>query len=127
MNHVNALESLLANKAFLAIAKTLGTHDVVEASSILIDSQESNDLVETLYSLKKLVLSEDKDWYETAFGNFGYNWKTFNYLCKDIAERYPLLVNISKEIYGWQSMTERNLGENITNYISMCDKLGDEA
>ena len=128
MNHVNALESLIANKAFLACAKKdlQEDHDVVEASMILRDSQNSNNLVETLYSLKKLVMAEDKDWYDANL-SIKYNWKTFNYLCKDISEKYPLLVNISKEVYGWQSMTEHNLGKNITDYISMCDKLGDEA
>jgi hypothetical protein len=101
-------------------------HDVVEACKTMSDSQESNSLLDALYSLKELVKQHDKSWYEQKFSKV-YNYKTFDYLCKDIADRYPLLVNISKEVYGWQNMTENNLGKNMTDYISMCDKLGEEA
>jgi hypothetical protein len=127
MHHVNALENLITNKTLRGCLKGLAKgHDVIEASTILRDSQESNAKIETLYSLKKLVMAEDENWYKDNL-SIKYNWKTFNYLCKEICEKYPLLMNISKEIYGWQSLSEMNLGKNIADYISMCDKLGDEA
>ena len=128
MSDVSKLESLIANPNFKKVAlKHLGEdHDVHEACQIIYDSQNSTDIVETLYSLKQVVKQNDKDWYEKNFSK-SYDWRKFNYLCKDIADNYPLLVNISKEVYGWQNMDEKNFGKNMTDYISMCDKLGEEA
>ena len=40
---------------------------------------------------------------------------------KEIANKYPLLVNISSEVYGWQEMGKDNFGKNMTDYILMCD------
>ena len=128
MHNVTKMENLISNKLFKKIVNAnLDTnHDLVEACKTMSDSQESSSLLDALYSLKELVKQDDKSWYEQKFSKV-YNYKTFDYLCKDIADRYPLLVNISKEVYGWQNMTENNLGKNMTDYISMCDKLGEEA
>jgi hypothetical protein len=49
----------------------------------------------------------------------------FDCSCKKIIEKYPLLVNISREVYSWRSMTEDNLGKNLIDYILMCDLVGE--
>jgi hypothetical protein len=94
--------------------------------TILVDSQNEDVVLSTLYELKKLVHEKDKNWFDKNFSS-KYNWKSFDYLCKDIADKYPLLVNINGQIYGWANLAEDDFGKNLLDYISMCDKLGEEA
>lgn len=128
MSHVKSIEGLLANNSLKNILnKSLDkNHDVREAMNILADSQLEDVVVSTLSQLKKLVHDNDKDWFNQNFSST-YKWKSFDYLCKDISDKYPLLVNINSQVYGWANLSEANFGKNIADYISMCDKLGEEA
>lgn len=128
MHNLKCIEGLLANNSLKNILnKTLGKdHDLREAMKILSDSQLEDVVVSTLSQLKKLVHDNDKDWFKKNFSST-YNWKSFDYLCKEISDKYPLLMNINSSIYGWQNLEEQNFGKNLADYISMCDKLGGEA
>ena len=128
MQNVKKLESLLSNTSLRSIVKkSLGTdHDIHQAMTILSDSQNNDIVLTTLYQLKQLVQDQDKDWFDKNFTS-QYKWKSFDYLCKDIGDNYPLLVNICSKVYGWINYNEDNFGKNIIDYISMCDKLGEEA
>tara|TARA_B100002019_G_scaffold293499_1_gene321553 strand:- start:3115 stop:5406 length:2292 start_codon:yes stop_codon:yes gene_type:complete len=128
MSHVKSIEGLLANKSLKNILNNSldKNHDVREAMNILADSQLEDVVVSTLSQLKKLVHDNDKDWFDKNFSST-YKWKSFDYLCKDISDKYPLLVNINSQVYGWANLSESNFGKNIADYISMCDKLGEEA
>ena len=128
MSHVKSIEGLLANNSLKNILnKSLGKdHDIRQAMIILQDSQREDVVMSTLSQLKKLVHDKDKDWFDKNFSS-SYKWKSFDYLCKDISDKYPLLLNINQSVYGWQNLDEQNFGKNIADYISMCDKLGEEA
>tara|TARA_A200000159_G_scaffold54006_1_gene49995 strand:- start:2772 stop:5054 length:2283 start_codon:yes stop_codon:yes gene_type:complete len=128
MSHVRKIEGLLSNTSFRSfMGKALSKeHDVRQAMTILFDSQNEDVVLSTLYELKKLVHEKDKNWFNKNFSS-KYNWKSFDYLCKDIADKYPLLVNINSSVYGWANLAEDDFGKNLLDYISMCDKLGEEA
>ena len=128
MQNVKKLENLLSNTSLRSIVKkSLGTdHDIYEAMAILSDSQNNDILLTTLYQLKKLVEDQDKDWFNKNFTS-QYKWKSFDYLCKDIDDKYPLLANICSKVYGWINYNEDNFGKNTIDYISMCDNQGEEA
>ena len=128
MVHVKSLDNLLSNSSLQRNLKNYldKSHDIFQAIEILFDSQNDDIVLTTLYQLKKLVQGQDKDWFDQNFTS-EYKWKTFDYLCKDIGDRYPLLVNICLKVYGWLDMKEGDFGKNIANYISMCDKLGEGA
>ena len=128
MQNVKKLENLLSNTSLRSLVKkTLGTdHDIHQAMTILSDSQNDDIVLTTLYKLKQLVQDQDKDWFDKNFTS-QYKWKSFDYLCKDIDDNYPLLANICSKVYGWINYNEDNFGKNMIDYISMCDKQGEEA
>ncbi len=128
MQNVKKLENLLSNTSLRSLVKkSLGTdHDIHQAMSILSDSQNDDILLTTLYKLKQLVQDQDKDWFDKNFTS-QYKWKSFDYLCKDIDDNYPLLANICSKVYGWINYNEDNFGKNVIDYISMCDNQGEEA
>ena len=128
MQNVKKLENLLSNTSLRSLVKkSLGTdHDIHQAMAILSDSQNNDIVLTTLYQLKKLVEDQDKDWFNKNFTS-QYKWKSFDYLCKDIDDNYPLLANICSKVYGWINYNEDNFGKNIIDYISMCDNQGEEA
>jgi len=96
-------------------------HDIVIASDICREATKNQDDITTLYNLLQFLKTESKEWVKKNFPD-SYNWKEYDYLCKDIQDRYPLLVNISNEVYAWQDMKQNNFGRNIAKYISMCDE-----
>jgi hypothetical protein len=126
MTHFRKLENVLTNTKLSKWTSSLDPeHDLITARNICEEGAKEDSDINILYKLLQELKQSDKDWIAKNFPN-EYNWKEYDYLCKDIQDRYPLLVNISHEIYGWQSMDERNFGENIIDYISMCDNRGSE-
>jgi len=128
MQHFRKLENVLTNKNLKPkVQRDLSAdHDFITAQNICEEGSKGDADVNTLYKLLQELKNSDQDWIKTNFPN-EYNWKEYDYLCKDIQDRYPLLVNISNEIFGWQDMDANNFGRNIIDYISMCDNRGDEA
>ena len=128
MNNVKKLENLLSNSSFRSILhKSFDKdNDILQAMQILADSQNDDLVISTLFKLKKLVQEEDKEWFDKNFSS-KYKWKSFDYLCKDIDDKYPLLANICSRVYGWINYNDDNFGKNVIDYISMCDKQGEEA
>ena len=50
----------------------------------------------------------------------------FKDLIFGVEVKYPLLKNIGENIGTWTDLSEDNFNENINQYISMCDRVGDE-
>jgi len=126
MKNYRAIESVLNNRGSVTLLKLLKDslgkdHDFIIASTICREGTANDEVVTTLYNLLQFLREKSPEWVKKNFPDT-YNWKEYDYLCKDIQDRYPLLVNISKEIYQWQNMQEGNFGKNIGEYISMCDE-----
>jgi len=124
MKNYRTLEALLNNTKSLSdiLKNILGKdHDIIIASDICREATKNQDDITTLYNLLQFLKTESQEWVKKNFPD-SYNWKEYDYLCKDIQDRYPLLVNISNEVYAWQDMKQNNFGRNIAKYISMCDE-----
>ena len=76
--------------------------------------------LETIFRLVNFLKREDEAWVKENIPS-NYDPQEFNDKCKEITEKYPLLVNINKEVYSWQDMKQDNFGKNMTDYILMCD------
>ena len=99
------------------------SHPITQIVDTLEISQKDDVVLNTLFRLKQLVEKEDKEWFDQNFPK-SYDWRTFEALAKAVVNKYPLLHNISCEVYGWQNLRELDFDNNIIQYISMCDKVG---
>lgn len=126
--NLNRLDCVLGNHSFIRNAnKNLSEgHVLNEAITAMKSCMNSDDLVENLYLLMNLVKSFDPNWVKKNL-KVDVSWKQIDFLFKEVIDSYPLLVNISKDIYSWRNLEEENYAKNIIDYISMCDKQGGEA
>ena len=125
MASVKKIENLLANNIMAkAIRNNFDeSHPITQIVDTLEISQKDDVVLNTLFRLKQLVEKEDKEWFDQNFPK-SYDWRTFEALAKAVVNKYPLLHNISCEVYGWQNLRELDFDNNIIQYISMCDKVG---
>tara|TARA_R100000808_G_scaffold2055_1_gene8719 strand:+ start:3999 stop:6233 length:2235 start_codon:yes stop_codon:yes gene_type:complete len=84
---------------------------------------EGTDNLVPLQRLLKYMESADSEWVQKHCP-FNSTTEDFNQKCNAVADSYPLLTNLSKNIYSWQSLRDDNLGKNILNYIFLCDMVG---
>ena len=127
MDDYTQLNGLLDNSKFRKLVK-----DSLEDEHILVDV--SNDLtlmsdydnaeLTTITRMISFLENTDKDWVDENIEST-YDTNHFNDNCKKVIEKYPLLVNISREVYSWKSMKEENLGKNMMDYVLMCDLVGE--
>ena len=85
--------------------------------------KDDSSELETIFRLVNFLKKEDKEWVKENIPST-YDVNEFNTKCKEVSMKYPLLVNINKEIYSWQDMENNgadNFGKNICDYILMCD------
>jgi len=76
--------------------------------------------LQTISSLVNFMTNVDSEWVEQNIPST-YDVNDFDNKCKELADKYPLLVNLSAELYRWKDLSENNLGKNMTDYILMCD------
>jgi hypothetical protein len=128
MEDYRAIGSLLDNGKFRKLVenslKDKGNilRSVVDDLALMTDTKGSS--LDTICRMITFLKEHDADWVKENIPS-SYNVNGFNDNCKKVAERYPLLVNFSIELYHWQSMTEHNLGKNLIDYILMCDLVGE--
>jgi len=100
--------------------KLNANHLLVQTYAELDLMQDDGKELTTIYNLLKFMEEIDKDWVDQNYTST-YDPKEFDNKCKEIRTKYPLLVNINNEIYGWQDMRENNFGKNIVQYVQLVD------
>jgi len=71
------------------------------------------------------ISKDDPKWLEENL-NEVMSEDDFKDLIFGVEVKYPLLKNIGENIGSWTDLSEDNFNENINQYISMCDRVGDE-
>ena len=124
MKNYHLFQNLLGNKRFRTIIHSEITdknhlwNQVIDDIELMINSDDKQ--FQTISSLVNFMKTIDAEWVAQNIPS-SFNMKDFDEKCKELADKYPLLVNISSEIYKWKDLTENNLGKNMTDYILMCD------
>ena len=124
MDNYRSLASLLDNAKFHKIIRSQIT-DKNHLWNLILDDlglmKDSDDAEFTTISrLVNHMRKVDEDWVAKNIPST-YDVKDFDNKCQEVCVKYPLLVNISQEIYGWQDMDKENFGKNMTDYILLCD------
>ena len=124
MENYGQIASLLDNRKFHSVVRkqiTDKNHVWIQILNDLKLMAESDDSEFTTISrLVNFMRKEDEEWVTKNIPS-NYDVNDFDNKCKEVCVKYPLLTNISKEIYGWQDMEADNFGKNMTDYILLCD------
>jgi hypothetical protein len=116
------LASLVENPNFKEICNNELDNDhivnQVLAEFKLISKEDSS--LTTIHRMVTFLKKEESEWVEKNIpSNFDIN--SFDADCKRIVDQYPLLRNISDEIYTWKNLSENNFGDNLIQYIKVMD------
>ena len=123
MENYRLLDCLLDNGKFHKVIRSEITDKNHLFNQVLDDlalMKDDTSELETIFRLVNFLKKEDEEWVKENIPS-NYDPQEFNNKCKEITEKYPLLVNINKEVYSWQEMTQDNFGKNMADYILMCD------
>ena len=82
-------------------------------------SQEDSSLT-TIHRMVIFLKREESEWVEKNIPS-KFDISSFNSDCKKVVEQYPLLRNISDEIYTWKNLNENDFGDNLIQYINVMD------
>ena len=127
MEDYRSLSGLLDNTKFRSKAKkSFDNNHIVSSivSDLALMADYDNSELQTISRMISFLKKDEQDWVDANIPS-SYDVNEFNDNCKKIIEKYPLLVNISKEVYSWRSMEEDNFGKNLVDYILMCDLVGE--
>ena len=115
----STLGTLLENKKFLVDSE----HEVSQAQEawMLAMGNVSGITLSFYHEIKK----DDPKWLEENLDEV-MSEDEFKDLIYGIDAKYPLLSNIGDNIGTWTDLSEDSFGQNILDYISMCDRVGDE-
>jgi ATP-dependent protease HslVU (ClpYQ) peptidase subunit len=115
----NKLGSLLENKQFKVDPK----HEVGQAQEawMLAMGNVSGATLGMYHEIKK----DDPKWLEENLDEV-MSEDGFKDLIYGIDAKYPLLSNIGDNIGSWTDLSEDSYNQNLLDYISMCDRVGDE-
>ena len=97
--------------------------ELMEDVELMIVEGVEEQKLTTIYRLVSFLKREDEEWVKENIQS-DYDVNEFDNKCLEISKQYPLLVNISEGIYGWRSMEEGSIGDNMISYINLCDKVG---
>ena len=116
------LASLVENPNFKEICNNELDNDHI-VNQVLAEfkviSKEDSSLT-TIHRMVTFLKKEESEWVEKNIpSNFDIN--SFDADCKRIVEQYPLLRNISDEVYTWKNLNENNFGDNLIQYIKVMD------
>jgi len=126
MENYRLLDCLLDNSKFHKVVRNQITdknHPLIQIIDDIGLMKDDSSELETIFRLVNFLKKEDKEWVKENIPST-YDVNEFNTKCKEVSMKYPLLVNINKEIYSWQDMENNgadNFGKNICDYILMCD------
>lgn len=128
MDDYQTVQTILDNSKFHEVIKNSisdKNHVLREVvSDLSLMKSHEGDKLDSVYRMITFMKENESDWVEQNIQST-YDPNQFNEKCKEIAKNYPLLENLSDSLYNWCSMTERNLGKNIVDYVLMCDLVGE--
>ena len=128
MDDYQTIQTILDNSKFHEVIKNSisdKNHVLREVvSDLSLMKSHEGDKLDSVYRMITFMKENESDWVEQNIQST-YDPNQFNEKCKEIAKNYPLLENLSDSLYNWCSMTERNLGKNIVDYVLMCDLVGE--
>lgn len=123
MDSYRSLQQLVENNKFRKVVRkeiTDGNHLFIQVLDDLRLMRNDDSQLDTIFNLFNFLKKEDEEWVKENIP-CTYDPNEFEAKCKELCEKYPLLVNINHEVYSWQDMEQGNFGKNMTDYISMCD------
>lgn len=123
MDSYRSLQQLVENNKFRKVVRkeiTDGNHLFIQVLDDLRLMRNDDSQLDTIFNLVNFLKKEDEEWVKENIP-CTYDPNEFEAKCKELCEKYPLLVNINHEVYSWQDMEQGNFGKNMTDYISMCD------
>tara|TARA_R110002051_G_scaffold98216_1_gene168356 strand:- start:100 stop:726 length:627 start_codon:yes stop_codon:yes gene_type:complete len=116
------INALTENKSFTKLAGTELADDHL-INQVLTEfgvmSDDSQDLT-TIHRMVTFLKKEEPKWVEEKIPST-FDVNEFDNKCKEVINKYPLLENISSEIYGWKNLNEYNFGVNILQYVKVMD------
>ena len=116
------INALTENKSFTKLAGTELADDHL-INQVLTEfgvmSDDSQDLT-TIHRMVTFLKKEEPKWVEEQIPST-FDVNEFDNKCKEVINKYPLLENISSEIYGWKNLNEYNFGVNILQYVKVMD------
>jgi hypothetical protein len=127
MEDYSSISGLLDNSKFRnKVTNELDEEHIISvvANDLALMSDYDNSELQTISRMINFLKKIDQDWVDKNIPST-YDMDQFNNNCKQIIDKYPLLVNISREVYSWRSMEEDNLGKNLIDYVLMCDLVGE--
>lgn len=113
------LGTLLQNGKF----KVDSAHKIGQAKKLW--SIAMGDVDNTMLYFYTEISKDDPKWLEENLDEV-MSEDDFKDLIYGVDKKYPLLKNIGEQIGTWTDLSEDNFNENINQYISMCDRVGDE-
>lgn len=126
MENYRMLDCLLDNSKFHKIARkeiTGKNHPLIQIIDDIGLMKDDDNELNTIFRLVNFLKEVNKDWVAQNIPS-SYDPQEFNAKCKEVSMKYPLLVNINKEIYSWQVMEggdSDDFGKNICEYVLMRD------
>ena len=87
-------------------------------------SDESSDLT-TIHRMVTYLKKNEPDWIESNIPST-FDIDEFDNKCKQVVTKYPLLRNISDEIYTWKNLHENDFGKNVMQYIELIDNCNEK-
>lgn len=122
LNYFHQIRNLFDNSHLgkLIKSKLPSNHLIASAYADYGFMGKEDDTLNTLYSLYRFMENTDPKWLKDNFA-LDYDISQFDEDCNEITTKYPLLVNLSNNIYSWQNMNENDLGKNIIDYIKLAD------
>ena len=120
MNNLSRnLGTLLQNNKF----KVDSDHKIGQAKKLW--TLAMGDVDNQILCLYHEISKDDPKWLEENLDEV-MSEDDFKDLIYGVDKKYPLLKNIGEQIGTWTDLSEDNFNENINQYISMCDRVGDE-
>ena len=128
MEDYRSLHGLLDNKKFRKVVKKNiddKEHRLVQVvNDLALMCDSDNAELQTISRMISFLTKIDEEWIKQNIPST-YDVNEFNNNCKEISIKYPLLKNISNEVYSWQEMEQDNFGKNMMDYVLMCDLVGE--
>ena len=127
MEDYSSISGLMDNSKFRHVVQNNLDKDhiiTIVTSDLALMSDYDNTELQTISRMISFLKKVDQDWVDKNIPST-YDMDQFNNNCKQIIDKYPLLINISREVYAWRCMEQDNLGKNLMDYVLMCDLVGE--